>query len=132
MGKKDPTAGGVYADCWHLPGGGVEEGETNEQAVIREIKEEVGLDVSPYEIKFITNEDSGVALKVLKDSGEKVRAKMKFHVYKIVLNDKNSHNVELTFKSDIVEAKWFEISELSSVKLTPPSRRYFKKIGYIQ
>lgn len=22
MGKKDPTKGGVYSDCWHIPGGG--------------------------------------------------------------------------------------------------------------
>jgi len=38
--KKDP-----YKDSWALPGGFVEYGETVESAVIREVKEETGLDV---------------------------------------------------------------------------------------
>ena len=34
-----------------LPGGGVKEGETNEEALIREIKEETGFTVIPKSIK---------------------------------------------------------------------------------
>lgn len=38
--------GGVYEDLWVIPGGGIDEGETIEQAVCREILEEVGIDIS--------------------------------------------------------------------------------------
>lgn len=41
--------GGEY---WVFPGGGVEEGETPEQAMVREVQEELSLHVTEYKLLF--------------------------------------------------------------------------------
>jgi 8-oxo-dGTP diphosphatase len=40
----------IYPECWACPGGRAEPGETPEQNVIREVKEEVNLHFTPTEI----------------------------------------------------------------------------------
>src|SRR3989344_2802684 len=37
-------------DCWQLVGGGIEEGETPEQGLIREVKEEVCFDLKNFKL----------------------------------------------------------------------------------
>lgn len=50
--ERDPDDKGVVegADFWQLPGGGVEIGESVEEAAIREGQEELGLDLEAVEI----------------------------------------------------------------------------------
>ncbi len=42
-----------WKDFWTVPGGHIEVGETAENAVKREVKEEVGLDITPIKLLFV-------------------------------------------------------------------------------
>lgn len=131
QGMKDPTGGGVYADCWHIPGGGIEVGESKIQAVIREVREETGIDIRPYSIELVDDSGHGESEKILKDSGEKVIAEMTFNVYKVVVTDKTADQIKVKLSDDLVKCQWTEISNLSFLKLTPPSIELFTKLGYL-
>lgn len=130
MGKKDPTKDGVYPDCWHIPDGGIDEGETLEQALQREIKEEVGIDVSPYNPVLIPEKGSGTAEKTL-SSGEKVLCRMEFNRFRVDISDKLASEIQVNLRDDLVEIRWFIIEELPEVKQIPGGKEFFQKIGLI-
>lgn len=52
---KMPAERGVFPGQWGLPGGGIEAGEYAETALRRELREEVGLEVSEIEPLFFTD-----------------------------------------------------------------------------
>lgn len=48
-------AGTGYADGWiHVPGGKLEDGETAHEAATREAREELGVEVDPGNVEFVT------------------------------------------------------------------------------
>ncbi|HEY6748277.1 MAG TPA: NUDIX domain-containing protein [Mycobacteriales bacterium] len=48
-------------DFWFTPGGGIEAGETTEQAAVRELREETGLRLAPDQLGPVVAECSGYA-----------------------------------------------------------------------
>ncbi|MFA6253505.1 MAG: NUDIX hydrolase [Patescibacteria group bacterium] len=130
MGKKNPTKGGVYPDCWHIPGGGVDEGESFEQALIREVFEEVGINIASYRLLPIPHIGNGASEKTLK-SGEKILCHMEFNRFKIMIDDQTADEIKLTLNGDLVEARWFNIDELSSVKQVPGGKELLQKLELI-
>lgn len=91
---------GEFADMWEFPGGKVEAGETNEEALIREIKEELELDINNLE--FLTTVEYDYPTFHLT-----------MHCYTCEICggtlNLNAHN----------DAKWVSIQELRNQKLVP-------------
>ena len=130
MGLKDPSKGGVYPDAWHIPGGGVEEGETLEQALEREVQEEVGISFGGSTIVPLSVKRNGVSEKTLKETGERVLCHMEFNYFEVHLHV-NADEIVLTLTDDLVEANWFSKTELLNVEQIPGGREFFAEMGYV-
>lgn len=130
LGKKNPQKGGVYADCWHLPGGGVDERESLEEALKREILEETGINITDLKCTLADTAGKGESEKMLKDTGEKVLCRMHFNVYKVEIN-KVAKDIEIIVSDDLEVLRWFDMSEMGTLKLTPPSVSLFERLSMI-
>lgn len=104
---------------WEFPGGSVEFGDTMEQTIKREIKEELGVDIATYQ-----------QLPVLDH----------------ILKEEGQHWITSGFISKIKRGKptikepdkcsaigWFTLKEMGKMELSVPTKAYLKvlkKIGY--
>ena len=122
--------GGVYEGLFVVPGGGVNDGETKEKALQREISEETGIDINGAKIApFYTS--SGEHEKTLRDTGENVFVKMNFYDYRIDLSQ-NADEVTIKTDDDWYEPRWFYTSELNDVNLSKPIRNTLIAAGIIK
>ena len=100
---------------WTIPGGLVELGESPEQAVVRETKEETGLEVdNPSLMDVVSNVDLDE------------KSKVKYHY---VIIDYLVHVKAGTAQaaSDAVELRWVPFNEVESYDLTASFRLFFRQ-----
>jgi 8-oxo-dGTP diphosphatase len=95
-------AKGVYT----LPGGGVELGETLEQAVIREVREETALDIEPVELV-------GFRQAIARDAAGRVERH-----FVILPFAARYVGGELALNEELAEADWRDPSALGGLKTT--------------
>lgn len=94
----------IYPDktFWTLPGGGLESGETFEEAVIREVKEEVNLNVEVVSFLF---------------SGQYSGGEERCYLVRLLdnLSPKMGFDPELEDnKQTLTEVKWFSLEEMKN------------------
>lgn len=127
LGRKDPARGGVYLDCWHTPGGGIEPGENTEQSLQREVLEETGMDITNAQKILVDNQGESETIQRKPGEPEKL-IKMTFCIYKVVIA-KNATDILLKPADDLIDLTWFDIQQLNELKMTPPSDALFARIG---
>jgi ADP-ribose pyrophosphatase YjhB (NUDIX family) len=97
-----PPAQGLYT----LPGGGVELGETLEQAVIREVREETALDVAPVGLV-------GFRQAIAHDGAGRVERH-----FVILPFAARFVGGEISLNDELAEAHWLEPAEIAGFKTT--------------
>ena len=125
LGKN--VKGGVYEDLWVIPGGGIDEGETKEKAVTREILEEVGIDIKNAAKVLLDEIQTGTAQKTLRDTGERVLVDMTFYNFKVDI-DLPSGEIEIKLEDDFGHAEWVPFNQISSKKYSPSVEGILKSL----
>jgi len=94
-------------NMWSIPGGQVEKGESFDEALVREIKEEIGITPKNYQLLGFFETEKQNAIYLLELTNEEIQ--------EIKLGDEGQ------------ELKWFKPQEIADIDAVPIVKDFFQK-----
>ena len=111
---------GVFPGQWGLPGGGIEPGERMVDALRRELREELGIEIVDIEPALFKD---GQYTKRLTD-GSSRSIYMIFLVFHC-----RAVSDELTLNAELTDSRWVSETDLASLELNPETRDTLARMG---
>ena len=112
---------GVFPGQWALPGGGVEQGERIDEALRREVREELGIELESWRPLFFKD----AVLEKRFPDGSRRPLHMIFLIYRC-----SPASVAIDLNEEFSECAWVEPAQLSSYELNELTRATLIESGF--
>ncbi|HSX00399.1 MAG TPA: NUDIX hydrolase [Patescibacteria group bacterium] len=132
LGKKNPQRDDSYPGTWQLPGGDIRADESQHEALRRNVKDELGIDITPYLPEFVDGSGHDESEQIDKTTGKKVVYQTIFYTYKVHLPIPSTSLPNALNGGEFMQLAWSAPAELNNYQLSPPTVVLFTKLGYLR